>query len=309
MEVEKGIFIVDDTGIPDTPEQSVSRKLREEAAARAKAIASDPVLAAAAQAAQQAAQEAAWEQNKQKFAESLHAMIVVSNDTPTSYESWLESRNELLAASIPELQARDQANAERVADVSKQPDSQPVNLLEGDRKATLDSFEGDIPIYFAPQTFNAARTISTDRIWPGGGAGLSLLGSNTIVGMWDGGAARVTHQEFIPSGRVIQRDGSTNLDSHATAVTGVLAGYGLDFGGSIGRIVPGMAQAATVWAHDKEARLTEIPSEITNSLRLSNHSYGPGAGWEFDTDFNMWRWYGWTPYSQNEDWKLAACRT
>jgi len=305
VEVRKGVYVVDDTGIPDTPEQAASRILRQEAAERARAIANDPVASKAAQEAHRLAQEAAWEQNRLKFTESLHTTIVVSDDTPTSYESWLESRNELLAASIPDLRAHDQANAQRVAEASKQPGSRPVIMLDGDRKATLDSFEGDIPIYFAPHTFNAARTISTDKVWPAGGAGLSLLGSNTIVGMWDGGAARVTHQEFIPSGRVSQRDSSTNLDWHATAVTGVLAGYGLDFGPPVGRVVPGMAQAATVWAHDRFDRLTEIPSEITNSLRLSNHSYGPAAGWEYSEDDAMWVWWGWTPYSQNEDWKFG----
>jgi hypothetical protein len=305
VEVSPGIFVYDDTGIPDTQQQSISRRIRRAAAEKAKMIASDPVLSAAAQAARQAAQEAAWEQNKQRFSDSLHSSIVVSNDTPASYESWLASRNELLAEGIPELQARDEANTRRVAEATGQTASPSAFSLEGERASVLDSFEGDIPIYFSEHTFNAAKTISTDKVWPGGGAGLSLLGSNTIVGMWDGGAARVSHQEFIPSGRVIQRDGSTNLASHATAVTGVLAGYGLDFGAPYGRLVPGMAQAATVWAHDRDARLTEIPTEITNSLRLSNHSYGPGSGWDFDTGLNIWVWYGWTPFSTNEDWKFG----
>src|ERR1035437_3193190 len=68
-EVEKGHFVVDDTAIPDTPEQAASRKLRQEAAARAKAIASNPIAAQAAQAAQQAAQEAAWAKNREEIAQ------------------------------------------------------------------------------------------------------------------------------------------------------------------------------------------------------------------------------------------------
>ena len=56
VEVEKGIFIVDDTSIPDTAEQVISRERRQAAAERALAIASNPILA---QAAQQAAAEAA----------------------------------------------------------------------------------------------------------------------------------------------------------------------------------------------------------------------------------------------------------
>jgi len=48
VEIAPGIFVFDDTAIPDTPEQAAARKQHEEAAALAKAIAADPVLAAAA---------------------------------------------------------------------------------------------------------------------------------------------------------------------------------------------------------------------------------------------------------------------
>jgi len=305
VEVENGVYIVDDTGIPDTPEQAAARKIRQAERDRAAAIAADPALAEAGRAARQAAQEAAWAKSRERFAESLHDPIRVSSDTLGSYESWLASRDRLIAADITDLQARQQANKKQVATLTSVPGSDPVIMLEGDRLAELDSFEDDIPIYISCHTYNAARTISTDKVWPGGVAGLSLLGSNTIVGMWDGGATRVTHQEFTPSGRVVQRDGATNLFWHATAVVGVLAGRGVDLGPPYGRLVPGMAQQATVWSHYWDNRLTEIPTEITNSLRLSNHSYGPSAGWEFDTDFNVWRWFGWTPFSQNEDWKFG----
>ncbi len=76
VEVEKGVYVVDDTVIPDTAEQAATRILRREAAARAIAIASDPVLAQAAQAAQQAAQEAAWTNNRQQFEPSLQSSIL-----------------------------------------------------------------------------------------------------------------------------------------------------------------------------------------------------------------------------------------
>jgi hypothetical protein len=60
VEVEKGIYVVDDTLIPDTPEQAASRKARQAAQDRAKALASNPILAQAAQAASAAAQEASF---------------------------------------------------------------------------------------------------------------------------------------------------------------------------------------------------------------------------------------------------------
>ena len=60
VEVEKGIFIVDDTSIPDTAAQVISRKLRQAAAEHAKFLAANPALAKAEQEKQQAAQYAAY---------------------------------------------------------------------------------------------------------------------------------------------------------------------------------------------------------------------------------------------------------
>src|SRR5262245_492455 len=45
VEVVKGVFIVDDTSLPDTPEQITSREIRRIAAEQAKAIARDPAAA------------------------------------------------------------------------------------------------------------------------------------------------------------------------------------------------------------------------------------------------------------------------
>src|SRR6266545_1603419 len=52
VEIEKGEFLVDDTSIPDTAEKIAARKLRQEAAEQAKALANDPIAAEAARAAQ-----------------------------------------------------------------------------------------------------------------------------------------------------------------------------------------------------------------------------------------------------------------
>ena len=60
VEVEKGIYVVDDTAIPDTPAEVAARKARQAAQERAKAIASNPLAAQAAQAASAAAQEASF---------------------------------------------------------------------------------------------------------------------------------------------------------------------------------------------------------------------------------------------------------
>ncbi|MCX8091607.1 MAG: hypothetical protein N3I86_11885, partial [Verrucomicrobiae bacterium] len=67
VEIAPGIFVFDDTAIPDTPQQAEARKRWQEADALAKAIAADPVLARAAQEAVEKAQAEQWERTRQRF--------------------------------------------------------------------------------------------------------------------------------------------------------------------------------------------------------------------------------------------------
>ena len=98
------------------------------------------------------------------------------------------------------------------------------------------------PHYYITHNSNSAKTISTDKVHPGGGNGLSLDGSGMTVHEWDGGAVRITHQEL--TGRVTQGDGATTTHYHAQHVAGTLIGSG---------VVPsakGMAPAAHLRAFD-----------------------------------------------------------
>jgi hypothetical protein len=81
VEITPGIFVFDDTAIPDTPEQAEARKRRQEADALAKAIAADPVLAAAApQEAAEAARkrEADWQARLEAARWSLDIFLLDS---------------------------------------------------------------------------------------------------------------------------------------------------------------------------------------------------------------------------------------
>ena len=82
VEVANGIYLVDDTSIPDTPEQVAARAARQAAAERAKAIAADPVLLAAAKAASAAAQEASFAIVIEEVSPWLHAPIRLPDGTP-----------------------------------------------------------------------------------------------------------------------------------------------------------------------------------------------------------------------------------
>ncbi len=126
---------------------------------------------------------------------------------------------------------------------------------------------GDLIYYIEYSNVAAAQTTRTNHLWTGGSMGLDLNGQGMIVGEWDGGAVRVTHQEFA-TGRVIQRDSAVALSTHATHVAGTLVASGVLAN------TKGMAHQATLWAHFWDNDEAEMASAAAQGLLISNHSYG-----------------------------------
>jgi hypothetical protein len=161
------------------------------------------------------------------------------------------------------------------------------------------------PTFYGSFNLNAAKTVSTDKVWPGGSAGLSLSGNNFVIGLWDDGGVRTTHQEFTFGGtmptRVTQKDGATDLSGHSTRVAGTLI--------AVGGYPPskGMSFDGKLLAHDFNLDFTEMANAvISNNLRVSNHSYGIKTGWEFESGF--WQWHGDIAVSISEDYKFGFYR-
>lgn len=155
------------------------------------------------------------------------------------------------------------------------------------------------PLYRTTDNRIAARTISANRVYPGGSAGLSLTGQGLNIGIWDGGAVRGTHQEL--TGRVTQVDGATSLSAHATHVAGTLMASGVDTNAR------GMAYQANLRAHDWNNDNSEMATAAAGGLLISNHSYGWISGWNSGSTTNGTSnfWYGWEPYSRTEDYKFG----
>ncbi|MCK5190981.1 MAG: hypothetical protein KAR12_13090 [Methylococcales bacterium] len=137
---------------------------------------------------------------------------------------------------------------------------------------------GTPPIFYITNNSDAADTVSTEKVWPGGSAGLNLNGSGMTVGEWDGGAIFAGHWDF--NGRVTQVDGATSVSGHSTHVAGTLigSGEGLDPRSR------GMAYAAQLNAWDWNSDTAEMASAAADGLLLSNHSYGIAAGWLYIGD-------------------------
>ncbi len=137
-------------------------------------------------------------------------------------------------------------------------------------------------------THNASAAIST-------GADLvrsafAVNGAGVVIGMWDGGSGRASHQEF--GGRLLVMDGAPSVD-HATHVGGTLAAAG------IVTSARGMAPAATIHSYDWNQDLSEMTGRAASApgqadkLYVSNHSYGFISGWNYvNNGTRVWEWHG-----------------
>ena len=149
----------------------------------------------------------------------------------------------------------------------------------------LMAIEGD-RVYFY-QTCNVNSAISI---------GVNLIrdippyysnGTDMIVGVWDGGAVRATHQEF--GSRVSVVDGASNA-SHSTHVGGTIGAAGIQSAAE--GMAPNVLIDSYEWTDDiseMTARAMSYPGE-PNKIQVSNHSYGYACGW--DTDISPPHWYG-----------------
>jgi PKD repeat protein len=167
----------------------------------------------------------------------------------------------------------------------------PVKIISDSSYAQLMYIdEQGNPQYYTIHNENAAKTISTDKVYNGGGAGLSLSGNGIEVGEWDAGSALTTHQEF--GGRVTVIDGSS-VHWHSTHVAGTIIASG------VSSFAKGMAFDATLSCYDWDYDIAEMAEEAAEGLLISNHSYGYLRGWEGST------WWGNPDISTVEDYRFG----
>ncbi len=154
------------------------------------------------------------------------------------------------------------------------------------------------PMYYVVNNLNAAKTISTDDVWPGGSGGFSLNGSNTVLGqlgIWDGGGVLTTHQEF--GGRTVQTDNPGGTHYHATHVAGTMIAAGVDPNAK------GMSFAGMLSAYDWNSDGSEMAAAAADGMNVSNHSYGYITGWRYSG--GDWYWWGDVDVSANEDYRFG----
>ena len=195
-----------------------------------------------------------------------------------------------LAESFRQKQLIQRAEVERVAKEKgwniRQESPEGVSEIQ-----YIDQF--GFPQSYSTTNVNAAKTTNTNKIYVGGTSGLNLTGSGYLVGEWDGGGVLTTHQEFNNGAgtRVTQMDGPIATSYHSTHVAGTILAEGQT------AAAHGMATEAIMHAYEWTNDNTEMASEASGGLTLSNHSYGWNRGWTSSSG-NMY-WYGKYNYQHN----------
>jgi len=220
----------------------------------------------------------------------VFTVLCVSCEAAAQSDVALATRKAELQALSVKLKKRDENDRRQVQEFARRAGIPVRRELPNGRVLELQRISPDIgPVFYITNNVDAADTVSTDEVWPGGSAALDLDGNGMIVGEWDGGAIFAEHPDF--TGRLTQVDSPPSVSNHSTHVAGTLIGSGE-------WLVPGsrgMAYGAHLNAYDWISDTAEMAAAASNGLLVSNHSYGIAAGWLYTADPtppDTWWWIG-----------------
>lgn len=169
------------------------------------------------------------------------------------------------------------------------------------------------PVYYSLHNVEAAKGTRTVALQGGGSLSVALSGGSTVMagrlGLWDGGRVLATHQEFsdLPS-RITHKDTVATVNSHTTHLAGTLMAKGVN------PDAKGMAYQAQLSVWDYTNDIVELATAAPNLL-VSNHSYGPVAGWILNdsrpgTNADLkWEWWGTPSINATEDYLFGFYST
>ena len=146
------------------------------------------------------------------------------------------------------------------------------------------------PVYINTKNKESGIMIKADQMYKGGSIGVNITGEGMIVGVWDGGQVRSTHELLV--GKVTMQP-NQNLDGvgadksyggndHMTHVAGTIVGSDL----ANKPFARGIAYGAKAICYDFSNDLPEMIDFASKGYLISNHSYGASndsttATWNF----------------------------
>ncbi|WP_419213331.1 S8 family serine peptidase [Maribacter sp. X9] len=165
------------------------------------------------------------------------------------------------------LVSEHKAKTIRIKELAKQNNWKIKETLANGKKIELQEIGTDgSPLYYETYADQAGLVSRANTLNTNGILGLGLDGEGMQVGVWDSGIALENHVEY--SSRVIKGDEASDIDSHATRVTGSIISTGHK------KEAKGVANKASVLTHDWSRDKIEVTEAAANGLLLSNHSYG-----------------------------------
>lgn len=253
--------------MPEIPMQTYEEWLKAKAEEDATALAAEP------------AEHTQTRTKQEQMRQWLNPGVHTADGEPSSLAQIQETRRQRLWVKSTLTRKVHEREMEEARSWVKQFGFAEQGKTEDGQVLGLIGIQNGIPRYNITYNAVAADTISVDELWPGGSSGLSITGSNTVMGIWDGGDVLTNHYEFVSgaNSRAKDMDGISSLpvDSHPTAVAGTMTAAGIGYANA-----KGMAYRAELWTYDWYYDLdTEMNSAYANNVRLSNHSYGQQAGW------------------------------
>ncbi len=134
------------------------------------------------------------------------------------------------------------------------------------------------PIYIHTKNVESGEVIKANTLHSGGSLGLNIQGQGMIVGVWDGGAVRATHELLAgqatvqdPTSTMVSTEGGRN---HMAHVTGTMVGKHLPAGTTEAQSARGIAFNATARCYDWDDDIAEMTTFGNAGYLISNHSYG-----------------------------------
>jgi subtilisin family serine protease len=176
-------------------------------------------------------------------------------------------KNAVLTSFKSNLVSEHAYNTSRIKELAQQNNWKIKEILPNGKKVELQAIGADgSPLYYETYSDEAGFVSRASMLNTNGMMGLDLDGDGMQVGVWDAGVALENHVEY--SNRIIPGDEGSDVDSHATRVTGSIISTGLK------KEAKGVANKASVLTHDWSRDKIEVTEAAANGLLLSNHSYG-----------------------------------
>jgi subtilisin family serine protease len=211
----------------------------------------------------------------------LFSQFSVSQEIPPTYNN-----KSIREAKVTELR-NISIQRKQEADVWARQHNVPVRFERDNVLYELIAVVDKHPLYNITHNEDAAISSAADKVR--NTIPYNVNGSGITVGVWDGGHALTTHQEF--DGRVTTNDtgGSSGVHYHSTHVAGTIGASG------VVSSAEGMAPRVAIDSYDWNSDEAEMASRGAaapidpGKIHISNHSYGSGLGW--DNSGTYWPWH------------------